>query len=148
MKKSYEVLCTILLILIIGLCLLQITGVSASFHERLDEQKNHLDNSRIAMSYYLTKFRHFDTAEGIEIKDNRVFIHEYGVVTCIFVEDGVLYESTVVEGLPHTKDYAFEITKVDDVRLEQHGKTVAVIVTNDGETRTVHYGFSAYGGNE
>lgn len=146
MKKAYEVLCTILLILIIGLCLLQIAGVSASFHERLSEKKEEMDDTRIAMSYYLTKFRHFDSKDVLRIEDNKVYIREYGMVTCIFVEDGVLYESSVIEGMPHSKDFAFEIAKVDSVELTQKDHVVTVTVAKNESRRSVNFGFRAAGG--
>lgn len=117
MKKSYEVLATIVLILIIGVCLLQISGVSASLHERLSEKKDVLDERRIALAYYLTKLRHFDSKDRIEISGDKLYLLEEGVEICIFVEDGILYESTVVEGFPHSKETGFVIAEIDDVNF-------------------------------
>lgn len=133
MKKSYEVLATIMLILVIGVCLLQISGVSASLHERLTEEKNILDDKRIALSYYLTKLRHFDAKDKIRIVENQLFIKEDGVEIRIFVEDGFLYESTVVEGFTHSKDTGFVIAEIDDVSLTADADQMVTIEVRKGE---------------
>lgn len=134
MKKSYEVLATIVLILVIGLCLLQISGVSASLHERLSREKEALDDRRIALAYYLTKLRHFDSKDRIGITGDTLYIVEEGVETFVFVEDGALYESTVVEGFPHSKETGFVIAKIDDVNfiVDTENMVTIEIKKNDG----------------
>lgn len=133
MKKSYEVLATIMLILVIGVCLLQISGVSASLHERLTEEKDGLDDRRIALSYYLTKLRHFDSDGKIKIDENRLYIPYEGVEICVFVEDGILYESTVVEGFTHSKETGFEIAKIDGINLTVDSQNMVTIEVLRGE---------------
>lgn len=144
MKKSYEVLCTILLILIIGICLLQISGVSAALHERLSEEKDVLDDLRTTMSYYVTKFRHFDAAGKIRIADDQLYLYDTQIETCIFVEDGMLYESTVLEGTSHSKDSAFVISEIDDVQLSiDSDRLVTITIRRSGRTMTTKFGLNA-----
>ncbi|MDO4753505.1 MAG: DUF4860 domain-containing protein [Bacillota bacterium] len=147
MKKSYEVLATIMLILVIGICLLQISGVSASLHERLTQEKDLLDDNRIALSYYLTKLRHFDSENAIAIRENKLFIYEEGIETCIFVEDGCLYESTVVEGFPHSAETGFVIAKIDGVSLHvNEERLVTIEVMKNNKTTAAKFQLEAWGG--
>lgn len=143
MKKSYEVLCTIFLILIIGLCLLQVAGVSVSYHHRLSEGKEVLDESRIALSYYLSKLRQNDEYGKIVIKDDRMLIEESGVETLVFVEGGELLESTVISGVEHSKETSFKIAGIDSVHIETEGGMVAVTVEKDGFQRTCRFNLRA-----
>lgn len=139
MKSKYEALATIALILVIGLCLLQIAGVSASFHERLSDRKDNLDSVRIAASYYLTKLRHYDSEGELRIEGDKIYISEYGVSTCIFVENGELLESIVVDGVEHSADTSFKITDIDSVSLEIRDFLVTVRVRKNDKEQSVSY---------
>ncbi len=143
MKKEYEVLCTIFLILIIGLCLLQVSGVSVSYHHRLTESKDVMDESRIAMSYYLSKLRQNDELGKLKIEDDRILIEENGVSTMIFVEDGRLLESTVISGVEHSVDTAFSIASIDGVDIEMDGEVVEITIEKSGFKRRCSFALRA-----
>ncbi len=137
MKKNYEVFFVIVLIVIIGLCILQLTGVSAAFQERIHAEKECQDNMRIASAYYFTKLKQSDVNEGIRIAEDKLYIYYDDMETCIFCEDGVLYESNVIEGVEHSVDTSFEVTEIDTVHVTKNGDKITILTIKDDMRRDV-----------
>ncbi len=137
MKKQYEVFFVLMLIFIIGLFVLQLTGVSASFEERIHQEKEEEDNLRIASSYYFTKLKQHDAYEEIRTVLDRVYLVLDGMETCIFWEDGVLYESNVVEGVEHSVNTAFTIAEVDAVNISKKDGIWTIEIENNGRKRAI-----------
>lgn len=131
MKKSYELLFTMVLLFIVGLCLLQVTVAISDLHERLGAEKDRLDDVRISGAYILSKLRHYDVAGAISISPQSITIDEgLGYSVRIFCEDGKLYESSVVDGVEHSIETGFVIAEIDSIRLEESKDYIEVQVTD------------------
>lgn len=134
MKKSYELLFTMILLFIIGLSLLQVTVAISDLHERLGTEKDCLDNVRISGAYILSKMRHYDVAGAISIEPGAITIDEgLGYSVRIFCEDGKLYESSVVDGVEHSVETAFEIAEIDSFEIIESEGIVEVRVVDGTE---------------
>lgn len=139
MKKTYELLFTMILLFIIGLCLLQLTVAISDLHERLGREKDRLDDVRISGAYILSKLRHYDIDEAIEIRENTITIDEgLGYSVCIFCKDGKLYESSVVDGIEHSEETGFVIAEIDSMEIVEEDSTIRVVVADGAEQLSFH----------
>lgn len=140
LKRPYQTLAQISLLLFFSVLLVQITGGASALYERLTDSKDDQGNLRIAGAYYFTKVKQFGSTYGIEFLGgtNLAFNEGDGVWTHVFLEDGSLYESTVVEGAQPSVDMGFKITDISDLEMDIDQDILTINITSGKYSQKLH----------
>ncbi|MDO4800304.1 MAG: DUF4860 domain-containing protein [Bacillota bacterium] len=122
MKKSVETFFALLLILVIGICLLQLSGASSALYNRLTGSKSDQDYVKISAAYLVTKIKQSDRFETVRVEDQRLVIDEGdGLKTYVYLHEDRFVESNLFGDLEPSIDNAFEIARLDALEIRYSG---------------------------
>ena len=146
-RVSIEVLATMLLLLLLGICIFSLAITSTSAYERIYEEKSVSTSVRTALSFIEIKIRQNDIQGAIRIENNPinqepslVITEEYDskfYETWIYRSGGKLREAFMPVGEPPADELSFEITDLDGFEISKDGNCILVSVRADRQNKRV-----------
>lgn len=127
--ERVELFLVMLLLLLFGVMTFLLVSSASRTYWRINEEKNHLSDIRIAVSYIDNRIRQSDESGHIELKNNpingqmAIVIREHHAQehfeTWIYQNEGSLKEAYFKSGIPLSDDLSFEICKIDEFSVKQ-----------------------------
>lgn len=140
---SIELLTSMLLLILLGICIFSLAVSSASAYGKILDGKSTLSEARVGLSFVEMKIRQNDIAGNVRIENNPVngepslvITEEYdGMIyeTWIYSSGGKLREAIMPQGEPPADDLSFVIAELDGFKIGMEGRIIRISVLAGGE---------------
>jgi hypothetical protein len=97
-KSVIEVMFSLMLFLVFvfGSFFLLVSG--AQQYKKTNTQQTEREEVQVPLAYISTKLHHAKSSSSVVLEDKVLKIHEDGYQTCIYEQDGTLYELVIQDG--------------------------------------------------
>ena len=144
---SIEVLATMLLLLLLGICIFSLAITSTSAYERIYQEKSVSSSVRTALSFIEMKIRQNDIQGAVRIENNPINLEQSLVITeeynsefyetWIYRSGGKLREAFMPAGEPPADDLSFEIADLSGFSISMDRNTIRVSVMGNEQGKQV-----------
>lgn len=92
-------------------------------YSKLNNSKNISEDLHLPYSYVLTKLRN---SNDVIVEDNRIYLNDEGVKTCIYFYDGYLWEISYYDGFKFKETDGERICQADEFEVSEIDKKIVM----------------------
>lgn len=100
-----------------------------NIYHLLDNDKNSSDDSHLPYAYILTRLRN---SSNVAVENNRIYLEDEGIRTCIYFYDEYLWEITYYDGFLFSEKDGEKICRIDDFTVMNKNGQIQVDYSVNG----------------